>query len=521
MSRRFLVAAAAAALIAYSVGLVVYSDRFPAVGEGGASRRDVVLFVVATLAASLFHLVVCIAVHKRPPRLRNVLIVAAGVRVLLLFGTPGPVLEGDAARLRFDARLVNQGIHPYEFTPASLQDEEPTDVVMTGASVERLTHARAAMTQSSDAPRPEEVLRPDLRTSATPLQLWIGAVCDRFKPSSTSGFAFAILVADSLAIFFLVLALRRLSLPVGWVIVYAWCPVLLKEAYCSLSVDMFVMPALAFLVWCFASGRRLLAAVPLALAGGLRFALLALLPVCGRRAGILGAMLAVVLVVVPFLAFQTREVPMRRYVEGNVHVWRHYEYNSILENLVRGVLGRSPTEAENSLDIAGIPLIEPGDALQAFVAKVIGLVVLLAVAVYLLIRGGYGTEDGAEAGLSDLFVMVAALLVVSPILRPSQAIWLLPLLAVRPVGLSWLALPGLTCLSYLTHLEGPDAADLTILDGEFSFRVFEYGAFAFLLFLDLLWRRRIFPRRDRRADSGRDLSSLDRAGRDREPALTY
>jgi hypothetical protein len=119
-----------------------------------------------------------------------------------------------------------------------------------------------------------------------------------------------------------------------------------------------------------------------------------------------------------------------------------------------------------------------------------------------------------------VFVMVAALLLVSPILRPSQAIWLLPLLAVRPVGLAWLALPGLTCLSYLTHLEGPDAADLTLLDGEFSFRVFEYGAFAFLLFLDLLWRRRIFPPRNRPTVS-KDLGGSMEPAPEREPALTY
>jgi len=517
MSRRFLIAAAAAALIAYCVGLVVYSGRFPAPGEGGANEREVFLFVAATLVASLLHVAACVAVHRRPPRLRHVLIVAAGVRVLLLFGTPGPILEGDVARQRFDARLVNQGLQPYEFTPSHLQDEEPTDMVMTGPSVERLTRARAAMTASADAPRPEEVLRPDLRTNATPLQLWIGALCDRFKPGSASGFAFGILVADSLAIFFIVLALRRLTLPVGWVIVYAWCPILLKEGYCSLSPDIYVLPALAFLTWCLASGRRLLGAVPLALAGGLRFALLALMPVCGRRVGILGTMLAIVLLVIPFLPFQTPDVPMRRYVEGNVHVWRHYEYNSILENLLRGAFGRAPTEAENSLAIAGVPLIEPGDPLHAFVAKVLGLVVLLAVIVYLLIRWGDGTEDAAEMGISDLFVMVAALLIVSPILRPSQAIWLLPLLAVRPVGLSWLALPGLTCLSYLTHLEGPDAADLTLLDGELSFRVFEYGFFAFLLFLDLLWRRRIFPPRGRAAAAGR--ATPDAAGREREPAL--
>jgi hypothetical protein len=516
MLRRFLVAAAAVALIAYSVGLVLYSARFPGPGQEGASARDVLLFVGATLLASFLHVAACVAVHRRPPRLRHVLLVAAAVRIVLLFGAPGPILEGDPARLRFDARLVNQGLHPYEFKPAYLKDEEPRDIVMTGAHVERLIQARAAMTASADAPRPEELTRPDLRTNATPLQLWIGALADRFKPGSTRGFAYVILVGDSLAIFFLILALRRLCLPVGWVIVYAWSPVLLKEAYCSLTVDALVLPAVALLVWCLASGRRLLSAIPLALCGGLRFPLLALLPVCGRRAGLLGVMLALVLLVVPFLPLQTPDVPMRRYVEGNVHVWRHYEYNSILENLMRGSLGQMEAVAENTLVIAGVPLLEPGDALHVFAAKVLCLVVMLAVVVYLVIR--WGAEGTGETGLGDLFVMLATLLVVSPILRPSHAIWLLPVLAVRPNGLAWLALPGLACLSYLTHLEGPNAADLVFLDGEVSFRVFEYGAFAFLLFLDLLWRRSIFGRFDE-AVGHRAVS--EPAPVEREPALTH
>jgi hypothetical protein len=159
MFRRLLVAVAAAALIAYCVGLVLYSGRFPAPGEGGAVHREVILFVAATLLASFFHVAACVACNRQPPRLRHVLIVGAGVRILLLFGTPGPLLEGDPNRLRFDARLVNQGLHPYEFTPASLKDEEPHDMVLSGPSLDRLIHARAAMTASADAPRPEDVLR--------------------------------------------------------------------------------------------------------------------------------------------------------------------------------------------------------------------------------------------------------------------------------------------------------------------------------------------------------------------------
>jgi hypothetical protein len=520
MLRGLLVTFAAGALLAYCVGLVFYSDRFPPPGREGAAAGDIKLFVGATLLVSFLHVLACVAVHRRPPRLRHVLLVGAAVRVLLLFGAPDPVLEGDPARQRFDARLVNQGIHPYEFKPAHLQDEEPRDIVMTGVQVERLIRARAAMTASADAPRPEETTRPDLRSTAMPLQLWIGAVADRFKPSSTRGFAYVILVADSLAMFFLVLALRRLCLPVGWLIAYAWSPVLLKEAYCSLSPDILVLPALALLVWCLASGRRLLASIPLALCGGLRLPLLTLLPVCARRVGVLGLMLSIVLLVAPFLPLQTPDVPMRRYIEGSVHTWRHCEYNSSLENVLRAGLSQVPAEAENTLVIAGVPLLTPGDALGIFVAKLIGLFVVLGVMVYLVIRWGAAPEGMFETGLGDVFIMLVTLLFVSPVLQPAQALWLLPILVVRPAGISWFALPGLACLSYLTHLVGPQAADLTFLDGELSFRVFEYGAFAFLLFIDLLWRRRIFTRLDEAVATTLLREEEAAQPSPREPALT-
>jgi hypothetical protein len=59
---------------------------------------------------------------------------------------------------------------------------------------------------------------------------------------------------------------------------------------------------------------------------------------------------------------------------------------------------------------------------------------------------------------------------------------------VRLRGSAWIALPGLVSLCYLTHLDGPQQADLLLLGGTLSFRALEYGALMLLLALDLLWR---------------------------------
>ncbi len=511
MLSRMIVGTAALAFLAYSVGLAAVSAVFPDPGKAAASDH-VILFVVATVAAAMLHVGACLVAHKQPPRLFLVLAVAIGARLVLLFGGPGPILEGDLERQRFDARLVNQAISPYEFRPTHLAGDSSETLAWPQAKQERLSQARARMSSSEDAPIAGELRRPDLRTAALPLQLWISSVADRFKPASSRGLAFLALVADVIAIFFLILALRALGKPAGWVMVYAWSPVLLHGIYCTLPVDAFLMPVLAALVYCLASGRRLLTAVPVALGAGLQLPLLLLVPVLGRRLGVLGVLLVAILFVGPFLPFWADSTPTGAFFETQVHVWRHFEYNSILENPLRKAFSFLPGAAENTLSVAGVELARPGEKLYVLLVKVLLGVCLLGLATYLAIRAGDGEEamsfrrDGRAT-----FAILAALLLVSPVLHPMTAVWILPFIAVRPCGLSWLALPAIVCLSYLTHLAGPDAADLTFAGGLLSYRVFGYSLFGVLLFLDWRLRDRLFPDGNASAESHNRQQSSDDA----------
>lgn len=495
MSGRVVIGLAALAVVAYAVGLVAAGPYFPDPGAKGVVREHVLLFVGATLLVSLFYVMACVVAHKRPPRLRVVIFVAVAARLVLLFGSPQAILEGDRPRTRFDGRMVNQGLNPYEFTPAHLADAHEDDALLDDAQLERLQRARAKMTASGDAPRPEDVRRPDLRTHATPLALWTASLGDWFKPKSSSGYAFLILCGDVLAGFLLLLALRAVGLPLGWLIAYAWCPILLKEAYCTQSVDALMMPALAGLVYCFASGRNVAGAIPMALCIALRPFMIVLLPVASRKLGWLGVLLAVILATLPAVAMHDHNVPVQRYFEGQVHVWRHYEYNSALENVFRGLLKHLPYRAENSLTIAGVDVVRPDSRLDVLLAKVACMVVLLGVVTYTVIRVRPDTDLPATdryAMLSDVFVVLVALLLVSPVLQPNHALWLLPLLVLRPTGMSWFALPGILALSHLTHLVGPRAADLTFFNDKVSFRVVEFGLFLGLYLMDLIWRDRLF-----------------------------
>lgn len=496
MIRRLVVGAAAAALIAYAAGLVATSGLLPPAGVEGADPRAVVIFVAATFVVSILQVIACVVSHRNPPRLWLVLLVAFGARLVLIFGAPKPFLEGDLERMRFDARMARIGLNPYEFRPCHLLDGTPPERTFSDPELERLARVRAAMSASETAPRPDNVLYPGHRSCYTPLGLWLTSVGDRFKPDSTRGTAFLVLVADTLAVYLLLLALRAMRMPLSWVMLYAWSPVLLKEAYVTMAIDAFVLPAVAGMVLCIATGRRMLTAVPLAVAAGLRPAMLLLLPVKARRIGLLGLLLALALLAFPVLPFLRIDIPVGSYLEGQLHVWRYFEYNSLAENLARAALRGYHGIADNSLSLLGVELVQPGDPLGPLLAKLVLLGILLGVTTYATIRLLPPEAPAGvvrDAAFSDLFTMLAALLLLSPVIHPWHALWLLPVLVVRP-SLCWLSLPAILSLSYLTHIEGARAADLTFLNGQVSFRALEYGLFGLLWVLDRLWRPELFPR---------------------------
>jgi hypothetical protein len=511
---------AAAALLAYAAGLLLVRDRFPAPGAAGVERDQVVHFVVFSLAVSLLHVGACIVCHRAPPKLWLVLLVAASARLLLLFGGPRPILEGDVERMRYDARLFNLGQNPYQFRPMDLLDDAAPDQGYSDAEREDLARAKAALSASETAPRPSDALHPFLRCTSTPLSIGILSLGDRLKPQSTRGFAFLILIADAATIFLLLLALRAMKLPLPWVMVYAWSPILLREAYSTLAPGLLVLPAIAGLVYGIARGARTLCALPVAFAAALRPAMLLLLPVFARRMGFFGFLLFLATLALPVLPFLKSPVPADRYFEGSVLAWRYQEYNSFAENLSRGLLGGMKTPAENSLGAGGIRVLEPGDPLGPFVAKLLTLVVLLGIVTYVTIRILPPAEHRSahrEGALGDLLVTLGALVLLGPVAHPWHALVLLPLLAVRP-SIAWLALPGVLCLSHLTHLQGPRAGDLTLFGGTVSFRLFEYGLFGGLLVLDLLFGTTLFSRAPETAEEEAPRGFGDPA-RERAPKL--
>ena len=162
------------AVVLYACALVWMSTLLQGAPPGENAPGDlVVLFVGVTLAVSLLYIGSCIATHRAPPSLAYILVVGAVARMFLVFGSPGPILEGDHERMRFDARLVNRGIHPYAYRPSDLADDSPRDRLLGNDERARMAEVRARMTSSEGGPRPESVQRPDLRPIQSPAPPWV------------------------------------------------------------------------------------------------------------------------------------------------------------------------------------------------------------------------------------------------------------------------------------------------------------------------------------------------------------
>ncbi|MEM9304990.1 MAG: hypothetical protein AAGE01_22955 [Pseudomonadota bacterium] len=494
MLGRFLIGLTGVVFLVFAGGVVWFADRLNYGVDGQPGGDMVLLFVVATMVMSTLYIVACIAAHRDPPRVFFILFIGGLARLVMIFGSPGPLLEGDHARLRYDARLINRGVNPYAYRPQELLDGSAEDFLRSEEEKRRIAMVRAEMTASTDGPRPTDVARPDLRTTATPAALTMGAAADRFKPQNTRGYVFFVLCADALAAFLLLLALRSLEFPLAWIIVYAWSPVLLIEGYGTLGVDPFVLPGLALLVLALVSGRRMLAGIGAAAVVMLRPAFVILAPILVRRAGVMATILMLVVAASTFLPFVLApDTNPAHMAQGTLHQWRHFEFNSLVENLVRGALGPLELSADYTLSVAGVEIVAPGQSLVPLVAKVLCLVLLLGIVTYLAIRVPDRVQARSLPGLTDLFVAVAAMLLLAPVLHPSMTIWLLPILAVRVFGIAWLALPSLTMLGYLTHLSGPGMADYQLPGTPVSYRVLAFGIFGLLLIVDRFRGRQIFP----------------------------
>jgi hypothetical protein len=212
--------------------------------DAGSGRHSLI-GLLALFGCAFGCYLIAIRVALRAPQTRQLvmLIAAAGVlfRVTLLFSNS--IEEVDLYRYLWDGAVCTQGVNPYRYTPQQVL--AAPDEATLPVDLARLVHLR------DGSPEMTTILKRvhfgELPTIYPPVSQAVFAVCTWLTPPRAFLPLRMILmkawfVAFDLATLVLVLRLLALArLPPGLSLIYAWCPLLIKEIANSGHLD-----ALAF-----------------------------------------------------------------------------------------------------------------------------------------------------------------------------------------------------------------------------------------------------------------------------------
>ncbi|HHL40389.1 MAG TPA: DUF2029 domain-containing protein [Deltaproteobacteria bacterium] len=335
------------------------------------------------------------------------------------------VLEDDMYRYVWDGRVLASGVNPYAHAPDSF--------------------ALRALRDEAVYPNINYPYVPTIYPPAA--QLVFAAV---YKAAGSGLTAFkAVFAAFHLAtVPVVVRLLDRLAMDRRLVVAYAWNPLVLKEAAGSGHVDTLAVFLLTASLLLLIEGRALRAAVLYGLAVGAKLFALALLPLYVKRTGLRGTAAAGATLALLYLPFTATAPAVLSPFEGLITYFEHWLFNPGPFDAVR--LALTPFAAD--------PYVA---------ARLVCAASVLALSLYAAVR-----DDGRKATLvRGFFHVVAALVLLSPVVAPWYMLWFAPLLSLRP-SRAWTALTALALLSYVFTARGADLPALRLL---------EFGIFAALL----------------------------------------
>ncbi len=403
-------ASSGALLIAAATALAAISRRF---GYDTAVRDMPVLWFVAGLVAcGIAYLalptLIRATLRARPP-ITSVLplMLACGLVARAVLFASEPVLEDDYQRYLWDGAVTARGLNPYAFAPEDARDAEADTPL-----------GRIA---AQSGPVLERIRYEDLRTIYPPVAQAAFAFAYWVEPWSLTAWRATCLALDVAAVGLLILLLRDLGSSPLWSALYWWNPIAIKETINSAHMEAVVLPLLLLALVLAVRRRPLLATLGIVLAAGAKLWPALLLPLIVRplAADRLRLVVALSLIIaagvllsIPVLLAGLDDT------SGFVAYARRWQTNSALVPALQSITAAG-------LSALGLTSLDAGLVVRAVLAcGLVGLALWLARA---------PLADAADLTRRCL-VLVGAIVLLSPAQYPWYYLWVLPLLALRPVA---------------------------------------------------------------------------------------
>ncbi len=330
------------------------------------------------------------------------LVIGSGLAMRLILFASEPVLEDDNQRYLWDGAVTAQGLNPYETAPAdaTLADRD--------SPLGRLANQSGLVLQ--------RVNHPNLRTLYPPVAQAVFALAYKLAPFSLTAWRALILLFDIAALGLLLTLLRDLGRAPLWAALYWWNPIVLKELFNSAHMEAMLIPLILGGLVLAVRGRLLLGGASLLLAAGAKIWPILLLPLLWRpllatprRAVIAIAMaiMAALLFAAPLLLAGLDQS------SGLLAYAQKWKTNSALFPLLEQVFGLFASS------------IAPGTLARIAVAMT-----LATLSLWVARTPFTDAEDLVKRAL----LVSAAVFLLSPAQFPWYFLWVLPLLACRPLG---------------------------------------------------------------------------------------
>ncbi len=360
-----------------------------------------------------------------------------GLAMRLCYFASTPILEDDYYRYLWDGAVTASGHNPYAHSPESVQlmEKQVPDTLLdlgmdAGQVLDRVNH-------------------PELTTVYPPVAQGAFAMAHVLVPWSITGLRILYLILDCISFLLLLHLLSQCFKPFWLITVYWWNPLLIKEAFNSVHMDLLLVPCLALLALLVLQRRYVVAQLPLVAAIGIKvwpilllpllFAPLLKHPVALMKATLLLLLLGCVLILPLYPLIQPA------HDSGFSEYATRWEMNDALFMAFPWVVEK--VDALLNLELTTPTTHRMGRILVALLCVIIALVV------------GLRTRKHPDRFNHAALIITATLFLLSPTQFPWYAFWLFPFLMVRPVPGLLLLTPMLSLYYlrfYYTHLDQAD-----------------------------------------------------------------
>lgn len=349
--------------------------------------------------------------------------------------------DDDIWRYLWDGHVWGNSVNPFQFAP----DDPRLDYLATSTSHDVSTSSPVWQDIR------DNINHAHIRTIYPPLAQVIFRLSAAIAPGSVVLLKSLLIGVDLLTVLLVHVILRMQGAHHGWLLLYAWNPLLIKVIAGSGHIDIVAAALLTLTAYLLLRRAYLLSALALSGAVLVKLAPAILIPFLARRIGWRRSLVIPVAIVAAYLPFLTSGGAL---FAGFTKFAREWEFNSAFFDIMRFLVHRVA--------------LDPGLA-----ARRMGVLAILITIIWFWLR-----DDGRPASFPFVASVLGMLILFSPTVMPWYLVWLLPF-AVLSRSTVWIWFSGAVCLAFFVMVNGTISTPLLVT---------EYGVFLCVALRKLIFR---------------------------------